>query len=74
MTVHKEETRSRKHADASDRKKKHNKLATRIDPLQADSHPSGLVNIVSGRIPPDDVNFDNSVECGTQQMQLHVDG
>ena len=74
VTTHKEEGSSRIQTDASDREKIRNKLLTCIDPLNSDSHPHGLVNIVTGCISPDSVNVDNSLAIGLQQMKDYEQG
>ena len=41
-----------------------------IDPLDPSKHPDcQLLNIVTGRIAPENVNFDQAVEIGTKQSQ-----
>jgi hypothetical protein len=68
VTEHKEEMPSRIQSDGVDRAKLKDRLSTCIDPLQPDSHPPGLINIVNGRLSPDNVNVDVSVRIGTDQM------
>ena len=65
---------SRIQSDGVDREKLKDRLNTCIDPLQPDSHPPGLINVVTGRLCPDNVNVDDSVNIGTKQMneyELH---
>ena len=45
-----------------------NELGTVIDPLDPSSHTQGIINLVTGRITRDNVNVDNSISVGTQQM------
>ena len=45
-THHKKEMNARITADAKDRKSLQDKLGLCIDPLETDSHPEGLVNIL----------------------------
>ena len=74
VTEHKEEMPSRIRSDGVDREKLKDRLNTCIDPLQPDSHPPGLINVVTGRLCPDNVNVDDSVNIGTKQMneyELH---
>jgi len=68
VTMHKEEMPARKKSDAVDRENIRAKLETCIDPLDTDDHPSGIVNIISGRIGPDKVNVDEAVAVGRNQM------
>lgn len=69
VTHHKEEMPSRIVSDAKDRGKLRNKLSTSVDPLHPASHPKGLVNIVTGRIAPANVNVPDSLGIGLAQMQ-----
>ena len=69
VTVHKEEMPSRKQTDAADRQHIREKLGISIDPLQPNGHPKGLINIVTGKVAPESVNVDRSVQIGTQQMR-----
>ena len=68
VTTHKEETQGRLASDSSDRQKIQNALQSYIDPLAADTHPPGLLNIVTGLHTTDKVNVDESVEIGRQQL------
>ena len=45
-----------------------NKLKNYIDPLDSDSYPPGLVSVVTCLIVSGDVNVDNSVRIGSEQM------
>ncbi len=56
------------HSDSQDRQNIQDKLKTCIDPLDPANHPKGLVNIVTGRVVPDIVNAEKSVEIGKTQM------
>ena len=68
VTTHKEETQGRLASDSSDRQKIQNALQSYIDPLATDTHPPGLLNIVTGLHTTDKVNVDWSVEIGRQQL------
>ena len=68
VTRHKEEHGARIAADNDDRQKLRQKIEMSIHPLQADEHPEGLVNIVSGKIITNVVNVDNALKLGQQQM------
>ena len=60
---------ARTQADTVNIEKLRKRLPTCIDPLQPENHPNGLVNIVTGRLPPDVVNVDTSVSTGLKQMK-----
>ena len=46
-------------------RKLRNKLEESINPLDSAQHPEeGILNIVSGRISPDEVNVDRALEIG----------
>ena len=62
------ETEARIHSDAKDRSNIKNKLEESIHPLDTATHPSGLVQVVTGKIVNDDVDVDNSVAIGEQMM------
>ena len=74
MTTHKEETKSRIKSDAVDREKLRNTLATFIDPLDPTSLPVGMVNIANGLVSSNNVNVDNSLQIGQQQMHEFESG
>ena len=61
VTTYKEEGKSRIQTDATDREKIRNKLVTCIDPLNSETHPSELINIVIGRMSPTPVTVNNSI-------------
>ena len=44
-------------------------MAICIDPRDSSQHPDGLVNIVTGRVAPENVNVDKGVELGKIQMK-----
>ena len=69
MTTHREENESRIKSDAGDRGKLKHTLSTFIDPLGPTGLSTGLVNIANGLVPPDNVDVDNALEIGTQQMR-----
>ena len=69
VLTHKEEKPSRIHSDAQDRQNILDKLKTCIDPLDPADHPNGLVNIVTGRVVPDNVNAGKSVEIGCMHLK-----
>ena len=54
--IHKEETQARISSDGKDREGIRHKLELSINPLDPESHPEGLVNIVSGRVGPATAN------------------
>ena len=66
---HKEEMPSRMAYDEKDRSAVRRKLNLCIHPLKPDEHPTGLVNIVTGRIHPESVNVENAKDIGNQQKQ-----
>jgi len=68
VTTHKEEAPGRITSDSSDRQKIHNALQSYINPLATDTHPPGLLNIVTGLHATDKVNVDDSLKIGRQQM------
>ena len=68
QTQHKEETTWRKNADRADRESIQ-KLDLCIKPLDPSSHPSSIVNIVSGQLADKTVNVHEAVKIGTQQMK-----
>ena len=68
MIQHKEEMYARIMSDATDRGKLRDKLSTAIDLLDPSSHPTGIINLVTGKITGDNVNVDKSVSIGTYQM------
>ena len=68
VSTHKEENPGRIVNDASDREKIQQALQNYIDPLAADTHPPGLLNIVTGLHTTDKVNVDGALEIGKQQM------
>ncbi|KAG0722059.1 hypothetical protein GWK47_045188 [Chionoecetes opilio] len=67
--IHKEEMPGRIASDAKDRENIQHKLEMCINPFSREDHPEGIVNIVTGRIAPDAVNVDNSVDLGKEQMK-----
>ena len=74
VMTHKEEMPARKAADAVDREKLQQKLATLIHPLQEDGQSQEITNIATGRLAPKVVNVDQSVEIGRNQLQLYESG
>ena len=67
---HKEEMMTRMLSDANDREKLRNKLEESINPLDSAQHPEeGILNIVNGRISPDEVNVDRALEIGETTMK-----
>ena len=73
-TTHKEEMPGRIVSDAKARGNSQQKLEMCIDPLNSDNHPDGIVNIVTGRIAPDAVNVDNSVDMGKERKKQFETG
>ena len=69
VITHKEELPHRIRADKDDRDKLYTKMNRSIDPLDPSDHPDGIINIVTGRIAPDNVTADQSVKIGQQQMK-----
>lgn len=47
------------------------KLEACTHPLNPEDHPSGIFNIISGRISPEAVNADKSVSVGAKQMAAY---
>lgn len=74
MTVHKEEGEARIKSDGEDRQKISTKLNSCIPPLTPSEHPSGLVNVVSGKLAPEKVNVDKAYSIGCQQLVTFEDG
>ena len=68
VTSHKEERPHRIQADSVDREKLLEKLSAVIDPLDPSQHPDGLMNVVTGRIAPEDVNVPLAVKLGRKQQ------
>ena len=68
VSSHKEENPGRIASDSSDRKKIQQTLQNYIDPLDTDTHPSGIFNIISGLHTDDKINDDEALEIGKQQM------
>lgn len=68
-TVHKEESKARIAADKIDREELRRKLETIINPLDPDSHPDNIVNVVTGQLAPPSVNVDKAVDIGTRQFK-----
>ena len=71
ITFHKEELASRIIYDENDRQVIREKLKLCIDPLNTAGQASALVNIISGRICPDEVNALDAVDLGKPQMEEH---
>ena len=69
ITSHKEELASQIKYDENDRQVIMDKLKLCIDPLNTAGQASALVNIVSGRICPDEVNVYDAVDLGKAQME-----
>ena len=67
-TTHKEEAPGRMKSDASDRQKINEALQNYIDPLATDTHPPGLLNVVTGIHATDNVNADEYIKIGREQM------
>ena len=74
ITSHKEELASRIKYDENDRQVIKEKLKLSIDPLNTAGQASALVNIVSGRICPDEVNVHDAVDLGKAQMEEKLAG
>ena len=69
--THKEETTARIQSDAKDRGSIRRKLELCIDPLNPSSHPSNIVNIVSGKVADDAVSAPDAVSIGTEALKEH---
>lgn len=67
--THKEETKARIKSDGADRENIRKKLALCIDPLNPASHPSNIVNIVSGQVADNTVNVHDALSIGTTSMK-----
>ena len=63
--THKEETTARIPSDAKDRESTHIKLEL------SSSHPSNIVNIVSGKVANDAVSAQHAVSIGRETMKKH---
>ena len=67
---HKEETTGRINSDTQDRESLHHTLSECIDPMDPGSHRDGsLINIVTGAIAPANVNIDEAVSQGQEQLE-----
>ena len=67
--THKEESASRIHRDANDRKSLRATLESCIDPLDPATHEGGcLLNISNGQLAQPHVNVDKAVEIGANQL------
>lgn len=67
---HKEEKKCRITSDKADRDLIREKLKVSIDPLNPETHPPGLINIVTGKVNShSEVNVDNAVALGTKQLE-----
>jgi hypothetical protein len=66
--THKEVQKSRIAADATDRVAVREKLDRNSDRMSTSNEADTLVNIVSGRVTPDEVNVDQTVDIGTKQI------
>lgn len=60
--------------DALQRSKIRDKLAHCIHPLDSESHPESLINVVPARIYPAKANVDQSVNLGREIMKIFVEG
>ena len=71
--LHKEETKARMTADATDRSKIRHKLQESIDTLDSSTHSDGnIVHIVSGKRANDpSVNIHEAVAVGTEMVKLY---
>ena len=69
ITSHKEELPSRIKYDENDRKVIIEKLKLCIDPMNTAGQASALVNTVSGRICPDEINVHDAVDLGQAEME-----
>ena len=69
ITSHKEELASLIKYDKNDRQVIREELKLCIDPLNTAGQASALVNIVSGRICPDEINVHDAVDLGKAQME-----
>ena len=69
VTTHKEEAKARIAEDKRDRDEIRQKLDTCNDPLDSAAHPNSIVNVVSGQIGSTEVNVQNAVTIGTEQMK-----
>ena len=69
VTRHKEELPHRIQADNNDRKKIGTKIRNGMNPLDPKEHPPGLINVVTGRIAPNNVDVDQAIALGQTQMK-----
>ena len=69
ITSHKEELTSRIKYDENDRQVIMEKLKLCIDPLNTAGQASALVNIVSGRICPVEINVHDAVDLDQAEME-----
>ena len=67
-TTHKEHAQGRNTRDASDRQNIKESLQTYIDPLVTDTHPHGILNVVACLHATDEVNAEESIKSGREQM------
>ena len=69
ITSHKEELALRIKYDENDRQVIREKLKLCIDPLSTAGQASALVNTVSGRICPDEINGHDAIDLDQAQME-----
>ena len=67
-TTHKEEAPGRMKSEASDCQNIKEALQNYIDPLATNTHPPGLLNVVTGLHATDKVNADEYIKIGREQM------
>jgi len=68
VTEHKQETHAKMASGGTVREKLHNKLKNYVDPLGSESDSPGFLNVATGLIVSGDVNVDNSVKSGSEQI------
>ena len=75
QTHHKEESQARIQNDNDDRCIIRSTLTMCINPLNDTSHPDGaLLNIITGEVCPPDVNVDDALCIGKNQMTTFKSG
>ena len=71
VTHHKKDMSTRKKFDAKEGESLRERFQSYNDPLNPSSHPTDIVNIVSGHVASESVDVDNSVAIGKKQMKLY---
>jgi len=68
QSSHKEESGARIESDKKDRDKLKEQLDMHIHPLRPDDHPGGILNTANGQLSVPQVNVDEAVSIGYNQL------